>query len=107
MRTRFATALIPYANGNLLKSTGSQPSDQDHGNVFNFFGDIYGEINGFALGDCAGQDNDPEPPEPTRSLELVTYNAGFIPGFFDTDAELRLEATTAAIVGLEADVMCL
>ena len=41
-----------------------------------------------------------------KSLEFVTYNAKLTPGF-DDNAELRLEATTAAIVGLDADVLCL
>ena len=59
------------------------------------------------MDDCPDSDTETEPVTPeTKTLEFASYNALLIPGF-EATSELRLEATTAAIVGLDADVMCL
>ena len=53
----------------------------------------------------------PEPkpePETSKSLEFATYNAFFLPGFDRTlPTEIRRETTTAGIVDIDADVLCL
>ena len=96
----------------LVSDNYQQPDDvreEDFGNIFNFYGDVYGDINGFAIGgDCPDSDEEPVTPESVKSVDFVTYNARLIPGFDDSSV-LRLDAVTAAIVNLgqEADVMCL
>ena len=105
MATYLLTLLAAHATASLVEQLDGQEAD-DAGNIFNFHGDIYGDINGFAYSCCDSDGQNEAQPEEEQTLEFVTYNAAFVPGAKVT-SDIRVGPTTAQIVDIDADVLCL
>ena len=54
MRTIFATSLIAMISALQQEGDTNQLDGSFGHNTFNFHGDIYGDINGYAFVDCEG-----------------------------------------------------
>ena len=66
---------------------------------------------GFTLNDCSDSDDDEKPAsgdetDTVETLEIATYNVGFLRGFENT-VDIRRDATIAAAASVDADVLCL
>ena len=94
MRTIFTGTMFAYARAtSLLANEGKL-------NIFEFHGAVHGDIIGFR-NECPNTDSE-------KPMEFATFNAFMVVGFDrDFPSEQRREVTTAGIVDIDADVLCL
>ena len=97
MRTTFATSLIAVIRGAHIESD-SQLNAQTGDNTFNFFGDVYGVINGYKITDFGAAS--------TTSKEFASFNLALTPNFEPTSS-IRVTPAAAALSTIDADVLCL